>query len=139
MLSRKVLESIPQSIRTIRKLTVSALGGSLTLHQSRVLFLIKEGFGQAQIAEFTQVSPAAVCKLMHQLSEKGLIKMSPGQDRRARHIELTMDGKKNLKAVMGQVEKKINKGLQTLSAVERDDLMKGLQILDKLIGQIKEG
>ncbi len=139
MLSKKVLDSIPRSVRTLRKMTVAVLDGSLTFHQTRVLFYIKEGLGQSQMAELMQVSPAAVCKLMHQLSDKNFISMSPGEDRRSRKITLTKNGSKILTTVSRAVEKKLNKGIDSLSIAERDDLMKGLQILDKLIGQIKEG
>ncbi|MES2525890.1 MAG: MarR family transcriptional regulator [Bdellovibrionota bacterium] len=139
MLAKKMLESIPRSIRTMRKLTISVLDGQLTFHQTRVLFFIKDGLGQSQIAETLQVTPAAVCKLMHQLTDRNLILMNPGEDRRARKIELTKEGSKVLNSVSRSVEKKLNKGIDSLSNHERDDLMKGLQILDKLIGQIKEG
>lgn len=139
MLAKKVLESIPQTVRTLRKMTIAVLDGSLTFHQTRVLFFIKEGLGQSQIAELMQVSPAAVCKLMHQLTEKNFIKMIPGEDRRSRKITLTKEGSKILGVVMRSVEKKLNKGIESLSNNERDDLMKGLEVLDKLTGQIKEG
>jgi DNA-binding MarR family transcriptional regulator len=139
MLAKKVLDSIPRSTRTLRKITVSVLDGSLTFHQTRVLFFIKEGLGQSQIAELMQVSPAAVCKLMQQLSEKKFIKMSPGLDRRSRKINLTTEGSKILGLVMRSIEKKLNKGIESLSNSERDDLMKGLRVLDKLTAQLIEG
>ncbi len=134
MLAKKVLESIPHSVRTLRRMTVAVLDGSLTFHQTRVLFFIKEGLGQSQIAELMQVSPAAVCKLMHQLTEKDFIRMIPGEDRRSRKITLTKEGSKILGVVMRSVEKKLNNGIDSLSNSERDDLMKGLGVLDKLFG-----
>lgn len=139
MHSKKVLESVPRAIRVIRSMTVAVLDGSLTFHQTRVLFLIKEGFGQSQIAEAVQVSPAAVCKLMHQLEEKKFITMVPGEDRRERRLELTKQGLKILTTVTKQMEKKMNKGIEALSAEEKEDLIKGLSVLDKLIVRIKEG
>ncbi len=139
MLAKKVLESIPRTIRTLRKLTVSVLDGQLTFHQTRVLFYIREGMGQSQIAETLQVTPAAVCKLMHQLSENGLVTMIPGKDRRERLMELTKEGSRILNTVSRSLEKKLNKGIDSLSNAERDDLMKGLLVLEKLTGQIKEG
>jgi DNA-binding MarR family transcriptional regulator len=139
MHAKKLIEGIPRSIRVLRKLTVSVLDGSLTFHQTRVLYLIKEGLGQSQIADSLQVSPAAVCKLMHQLSEKGLITMTPGKDRRERELELTREGSRLLSTVNRQMEKKIQKGIDTLSEHEKDQLLKGLVILDKVMGQIKEG
>lgn len=139
MLAKKVLESIPQSVRTLRKMTVAVLDGSLTFHQTRVLFYIKEGLGQSQMAELMQISPAAVCKLIHQLTDKDFISMTPGEDRRSRKMTLTKEGSKILSLVMRSIEKKLNKGIESLSNDERDDLMKGLEVLDKLFGQIKEG
>lgn len=139
MIATALLESIPISIRTLRKLTVSSLDGSITFHQSRVLFLIREGLGQAQIADVIQVTPAAVCKLMRELSEKGLVTMCPGKDRRERNLDLTKEGARALSSVTKQVEKKLNKGIELLTNEERDDLLKGLEVLNKLMGQIKEG
>ncbi len=139
MLAKKLLESLPSSIRIIRKMTLSVVDGCLTLHQTRVLFLIKEGLGQSQIADLLQVSPAAVSKLMSQLSAKNLVIMKPGKDRRSLDIRLTKDGTKTLTKVLSEVEKKLNKQIHFLSTEERDVLMSGLHILDKLMGQIKEG
>lgn len=139
MVATKILESVPRAVRLLRKFTVEVLDGSITFHQTRVLFYIKEGFGQSQIAEALQVSPAAVCKVTHQLAENDLITMIPGHDRRERLMELTKEGSKILNTVSKQIEKKLNKGIDTLTSQDRDDLMKGLEILDKLVGQIKEG
>lgn len=139
MHSKRLLESIPRAIRVFRTLTLAVLDGNLTLHQTRVLYLITEGLGQSQIAEQLQVSPAAVCKLMQQLAEKGFITMTPGKDRRERELSLTKEGSKALTTVSRQLEKKLNKGINTLSEKEKEDLLRGLQILDRLIGQIKAG
>ncbi len=139
MVTKKVLESIPNAIRMLRKITVEVLDGKLTFHQTRILFYIKEGFGQSQIAEALQVSPAAVCKITNQLAEKGFLVMNPGEDRRERLMELTKDGSKVLNAVSRLVEKRLNRSIDSLTNQERDDLVKGLVILDKVIGQIKEG
>lgn len=139
MLAKKIHESIPRAIRSLRSMAVSVLDGSLTFHQTRILYLIKEGFGQSQIAETLQVSPAAVCKVMHQLTEHGLITMVPGEDRRARHLTLTAEGTKKFSAFSKQIEKKLNKHIDGLTLQEKEDLMKGLSVLDKLFGQIKEG
>ncbi len=139
MLAKKVLESIPRSIRVLRSITISVLDGGVTFHQTRVLFLIKEGFGQSQIAESFQISPAAVCRLMHQMEAKGLIAMKPGIDRRERTLELTKNGSKILASVSRQIEKKLNHGLAVLTPEEKESLAKGLTVLDKLIIEIKEG
>ena len=138
MHAKKLLEGIPRSVRLLRKLTVTFLDGSITLHQTRVLYLIKEGLGQSQIAETLQVSPAAVCKLMQQLTEKGFITMTPGKDRRERELELTREGGRILSTVNRQLEKKIQKGVDKLTEQEKDMLLKGLGVLDKLMSEIKE-
>jgi DNA-binding MarR family transcriptional regulator len=139
MPARKIIENVPRSIRVLRRITVSVLDGSLTFHQMRVLYLIKEGLGQSQIAESVQVSAAAVCKLMHQLTEKGYITMAPGKDRRERQLTLTKEGARILAAVNRQIEKKLNKGFETLTEKEKEDLDKGLDVLEKLMSHIKEG
>lgn len=139
MLARKINETIPRSIRRLRSLAITLLDPGITFHQTRVLYLIKEGLGQSEIAESMQVSAAAVCKLMRELSEKGLIVMNPGEDRRSRKIRLTPEGKKRFSAISRQIERKLNKLTDGLTPGEKDDLMKGLIVLDKLFGQIKEG
>lgn len=139
MLARKILETVPRSIRRMRSFAISLLDEGMTFHQTRVLYLIKEGFGQSEIAETFQVTPAAVCKLMNQLSEKGLISMEPGEDRRSRKLELTATGKKKFAAFTRQMENKLNKQIDGLSPGEKEDLMKGLIVLDKVFGQTKEG
>ena len=139
MSAKKVLESIPSAIRVLRKLTVEFLDGSVTFHQTRILFYIKDGFGQSQIANALQVSPAAVCKVTHQLAEKGYVSINPGADRRERRMMLTKDGAKMLSAVSKRIEKRLNKNIESLTNQERDDLIRGLTVLDKIIGQIKEG
>lgn len=139
MLARKILEALPRSIRVLRSLAVSLLHEGLTFHQTRVLYLVKEGFGQSGIAEAFQVSPAAVSKLMQQLTDKDLITMEPGLDRRSRKMRLTNAGKKKLAAFSRQMENKLNKQIDGLTPHEKDDLMKGLVVLDKVFSKLKEG
>lgn len=139
MLADRILESIPRAIRALRLATLSVLDGPLTFHQIRVLYLIEENLNQSQIAEYIQVSPAAVCKLMHQLDEKGYIRMVPGKDRRERSLSLTAEGTRSLRTVSRHLEKKLNKILGPMTDRERDDLLRGLDALDKLTERLKEG
>ena len=73
MLSEKLLDTIPYSIRTIRKLISEGLDGTFTLQQIRVLTLISEGQGLTQIADTLEVSLAAVSKMVSSLSKKKIL------------------------------------------------------------------
>lgn len=138
MLAKKLLEVIPLSIRRIRKLSTFCLDGSYTIHHLRILFLIKEGMGQSQMAEVLQITPAAVCKTMTLLEKKNLITKKAGPDKRAWLISLTNEGKKILHSVSSSVELDLEKGLKILSKEEKEDLRRGLNALAKVMSSMNE-
>lgn len=138
MLPEHILRSIPSSIRVIRKLTAETLNEELTTQQFRLMNLIHEGMGQTQMANTLQVSMAAVSKMVDHLAHKGLLKRIPGADRRCQGLILTAQGKKIHKRVISHIEKVLNTNLTKLTEDERSDLIKGLDVLDKLMGKINE-
>lgn len=138
MLSAKLLDSIPQSIRILRKFSTQSLGGFLTLQQFRVLNLIKEGQGQTQIAETLDVSLAAISKMTTSLVNQKLITRKAGPDKRTQVIRLTAKGRLTLEKVKKYVEKKIDTGIEGLSPEDKRELMQGLIVLDKLMQKMKE-
>lgn len=138
MLSAKLLESIPQSIRIIRKFSTQSLGGYLTIQQFRVLKLIKEGHGQTQMAELLDVSVAAISKMMTSLMSQKLITRKAGADKRTFVIKLTPKGQSTLMKVKRYVEAKLAVGIEGLSQEEAQSLQKGLVVLDKLMQKMKE-
>jgi DNA-binding MarR family transcriptional regulator len=138
MLSDKILETIPPSIRIIRRFSTEAVGGALTLQQLRMLNLIREGQGQTQMSETLEVSLAAVSKMITSLSNKKLIVRKAGDDRRTHIISLTQKGKQVLDKVSEYVKERMDTQIKELSREERDELLKGLRVLDKLVKNLKE-
>lgn len=137
MISR-ILTSIPRAIRTIRRLSADLLNSDLTFQQFRILNLVNEGMGQTQMSQNLQVSMAAISKIVDLLVKRGLLKRETGEDRRCLTLSLTTEGKKVLKCVKTQVEKKIEIHYKKLTEKEKSELEKGLIVLDKLVGYLNE-
>ncbi len=138
MLSEKLLDTLPHSIRTIRKIYSESLDGALTLQQIRVLTLISEGQGLTQIADTLQVSLAAVSKMVSSLSKKKIIMSKEGLDRRTHILTLTPQGKNSLEKIKKMVRSKLDIGIADLTNDESAQLMKGLAILEVLMKKFKE-
>lgn len=138
MLSQKLLESVPKSIRVIRKLSTESVGGTLTLQQMRVLNRIGEGMGQTEIAESLEVSVAAISKMIACLIKHKIIHSKAGLDRRTHILALTPKGKQTLDKITKYVSDKLDIGIADLTKEEKDQLMKGLTILDQLMNKVKE-
>ena len=138
MLSKKLLETIPKSIRTIRKLTSETLTESLTFQQMRILILINEGQSQSQMAETLQVSHAAISKMISFLTKKKLVLCNAGNDRRTHVLYVTPKSKVILKKAVNYVCSKLDVGINELSKDEKEQLMKGLLILDRVMTKVKE-
>jgi DNA-binding MarR family transcriptional regulator len=138
MLSKKLLETIPKSIRTIRKLTSETLTESLTFQQMRILILINEGQSQSQMAETLQVSHAAISKMISSLTKKKFVLCKIGADRRTHVLHVTPKSKKILKKTVNYVCSKLDIGINDLSKDEKEQLMKGLLILDRVMTKVKE-
>jgi DNA-binding MarR family transcriptional regulator len=138
MLSTKLLETLPQTIRTLRHISAESLGGVLTLQQLRVLALVQEGQSQTQIAQTLYVSLAAVSKVISILAKKKLITRKSGDDRRTSILTLTPKGKNTLEKITGYVKSKLDEGISLLDKDEQDQLHKGLLLLDQLMLEMKE-
>ena len=139
MLASTVMESIPQSVRVLRKFVIESLAGDITLQQFRTMKLISEGYGPSLIAETLSVSLAAVSKMLSSLESKKLISKKAGADRREQILSLTPQGKKILSQVMKHVEKKLQLGTSQLDSAEQKTLQNGLEVLNKLMSMVKEG
>lgn len=138
MLSKKLLESIPKSIRVIRKLSTESVSGSITLPQMRVLNRINEGMGQTEIAKDLEVSVAAISKMLACLTKHKIIQTKAGLDRRTHILSLTPKGKQTLEKITKYVSAKLDIGIAELSKEEKDQLLKGLLILDQVMKKVKE-
>jgi DNA-binding MarR family transcriptional regulator len=138
MSAKKILASIPHAIHTIRRLSAGSLLSDLTFQQYRFLQMIHNGSGQTQIAQNLQVSMAAVSKAVNVLVKKNLLVRETGDDRRCLKLKLTNEGNDLRKIVRGQVENQINSQFKKLTKQEQSDLIKGLDVLDKLMGYVNE-
>ncbi len=138
MLSKKILETLPHSIRVIRKLSTESLGGALTLQQMRVLNRVSEGMGQTEIAENLQVSLAAISKMINCLTKKKFIQSKEGLDRRTHVLTLTPKGRQTLDKITKYVSSKLDIGITILSKDEKDQLMKGLGVIEVLMKKVEE-
>lgn len=138
MLSKKVLSSIPHSIRTIRRLAAGSLESDITFQQFRLLNLTYEGMSQTQMAQNNQVSMAAISKMVDALVKRGLLVREQCEDRRCLTLKLTPEGSRMRKVVTTQVEKQLDKNFKKLTKEEQNDLKKGLDVLDKLMGYVNE-
>lgn len=138
MLAEKLLETIPRSVRILRKFSAQGVGGALPFQQLRILSLINEGQGQTEIADSLQVTMAATSKVINSLHEQKLISRKSGLDRRTQILTLTPKGQKLLNNVGSFVRSKLELGIKDLTRSEREDLYKGLQIMDKLMQKVKE-
>lgn len=137
MLSKKILETIPYSIRTIRRLAGS-YSGDLTFQKFRILTLVNEGMGQTQISQTTQVSMAAVSKIVESLVQLKLLVREQGEDRRSLKLKLTKEGEKVRKNIHEQIGRELDKNLKKLTKKEHEELKKGLLVLEKLMGLVNE-
>ena len=138
MLSKIILESIPQAIHVLRMLSIETLEGSLSLQQLRVLRLAFEGYGQSQMSKILHVSMAAISKMVDGLCNKGFLVKKEGKDKRSLELRLTPKGRKILGQVTAHVEKKINEAAKCLDPQEKDELLKGLAVLGKVIQKVKK-
>jgi DNA-binding MarR family transcriptional regulator len=138
MLADRILQTLPPSIRIIRRFSTQALDGALTLQQLRVLNLIREGQGQTQISLTLDVSLAAVSKMITSLEKKRLLQRRSGQDRRTYLLSLTAKGKQLLEKVSLYVKEVLDQQINELSRSEKDQLLEGLKVLDKLMLNLKE-
>ena len=139
MLASSLMESIPGSIRVIRKYANESLAGDITLQQFRTMKLVTEGYGPSLIAETLSVSLAAVSKMLSSLENKKFLTKTPGADRREQVLKLTPQGKKIVSQVRKHVEKKLDAGISRLTAEEQKTLLNGLEVLNKLMSMLKEG
>ena len=133
MVATHILDTIPKSIRIIRRISASSISGELTLQQLRILMLVHEGMNTTQIAFNMHISTAAVSKTVEALVQKKFITREAGDDRRCLKLTLTEKGDRIRKLVRKDVEKELEKHLKKLTKQEQDDLKKGLSVLSKLM------
>jgi DNA-binding MarR family transcriptional regulator len=136
MLARALIDSLPRSMRVMRKLSGAGLQGPITFQQLRFLYLVREGMGPTQMAESMQISMAAVSKMLNCLEQKKLIKKVRALDRRALELELTAEGGRILKTVLKHVEARLNLGINRLTLAEKKEFENGMKVLVRLMEMV---
>lgn len=131
-----ILQVIPSSVLAIRRLSLACLEGSISIHNLRILFVVKEGLSQSQMASVLQVSDAAVSKSVATLVRKKLLQKKAGKDKRSYKVMLTPEGKRLLKEAHEQVENALVESLRKFSKEEQEQMLKGILILDELMQSI---
>jgi DNA-binding MarR family transcriptional regulator len=138
MLTSLIIDTLPLAIRTLRRLSAQALDNELSLQQLRILVLIHEGLTITQIAVATQVSTAAISKMVDSLVVKKFLIREEAIDRRSLKLTLTTKGQRTRKLVRAAVQRELEKSLKKLSTNEKEDLSRGLKALGKLMEHMHE-
>lgn len=138
MLAKKILETIPLSVRILRSLCSAELNGQLSLNQIKLLKLILDGHGQTAIGADLDVSLAAVSKMIVILEKKRLISRKSGKDKRTHVLRVTAKGKKLLAQVTSKLERQLHVALGALSASQAEELMRGLSHLELVMQKVKK-
>ncbi len=139
MLSKNLLATLPCSIRVLRKMFSEYLQDNMTQQHFRVLYLANEGMGPTQMAETMQISMAAVSKVVNCATLNSYLEKTTGKDRRSVILKLTPKGKKVLNSISKRVEKRLDLVMRKLSPEEKEELIQGIVVLDKLMHLMKEG
>lgn len=138
MLAKKILDYIPVSIRTIRRLFAQTIDTDLTFQQFRILYLVSDGMGATQMSHALNVSTAAISKIVEALLQKGYLTKEQGDDRRSQKLILTRLGDKTLKSSRKKVATELDKNIKKLSQKEQQELFRGLDVLHKLMEYVNE-
>ncbi|MFL5758987.1 MAG: MarR family winged helix-turn-helix transcriptional regulator [Thermomicrobiales bacterium] len=115
------------------------LGGDLSLRQLSALYIIRhESATLGQVARRLMVTPAVVTGLIDRLEKRGYVQRvnQPG-DRRRIHLALTEEGRARSIEVENFLISDIATQVRKLSAHEMEALERGLEILDRIVGELE--
>jgi len=128
--ARRVLEVIPLVMRTLA-LEMRSTGYVPAPVHCRLMVILAEGpHNLTELAEKQAVSLPTMSSSISTLVERGLVKrVRAPHDRRMVLVELTPAGRSALEEIMRSVEGRVADLLASLSAVECDRLLDGLEVL----------
>jgi DNA-binding MarR family transcriptional regulator len=134
-LSRKFIDVIPRTMRSIRNELRNDVRNELTVAQFRVLGYIgrHEQSSNRELAEHIGVKPPVMSRLVETLVKKGFIsRASASEDRRQVILKLSPRGKKRYEASRQAAREKFAVRFATLGRQQRDSLAKGLAVLEEI-------
>ncbi|MGE3610491.1 MAG: MarR family winged helix-turn-helix transcriptional regulator [Bacteriovoracaceae bacterium] len=105
----------------------------ITFSEYKFLSLIDQGMNCSTMSKNLGISSAAVSKKISLLANKGFIHRDTPADKRAVKIRITAQGKKAHTRMQKNFEDKFNTAFEMLSPEERQNLERGLFVLEKLI------
>lgn len=134
-LARLILETVPQSMRTIRNEMRKSSKDVLTVPQFRVLNrLSKNPHTNGDLAEWMGVSAPSMSRMVELLVKRGLIRRKQsGPDRRQLALTCTQKGMDMTSQIRESVQKSLTQKLSLLSADDVRALECGLRILKGML------
>ena len=131
--STHLLRTVPMAMRTIRSMLDEESNECLSMPQLRLLRMINLEINQvSMIAKTLIVSQASVSKMVDVMEEKGYITRSSGIDKRVAILKLTSKGEKIHQSVQSALEQKLEKLMKGLTKKNKEDLIAGLDVLNKV-------
>ena len=131
--SSHLLRTVPMAMRTIRSMLDEESNEYLSMPQLRLLRMINLEINQvSMIAKTLIVSQASVSKMVDVMEEKGYITRSSGIDKRVAILKLTSKGEKIHQSVQSAIEQKLEKLMKGLTKKNKEDLIAGLDVLNKV-------
>lgn len=131
--STHLLRTVPMAMRTIRSMLDEESNECLSMPQLRLLRMINLEINQvSRIAKTLIVSQASVSKMVDVMEEKGYITRSSGIDKRVAILKLTSKGEKIHQSVQSAIEQKLEKLMKGLTKKNKEDLIAGLDVLNKV-------
>jgi DNA-binding MarR family transcriptional regulator len=140
MLAAHLLDTIPAIMNEWRKVMNDGLPQGLTVNQYRVLYFVSTGFeSQCLMAKHLGVTAAAMSKMVDGLVEKKMItRKGHLEDRRHIILSISASGKKIVKQMRLQVEKRMQAHLDVLATSQQKEIEKALITLQSVFSVIGE-
>lgn len=138
--AKNLMDIIPSAMNWIRREMRSTMNDELTVPQFRILASIFRGTNVAcDIAKAQGTSQAAMSKMIDGLVSRGFVLREANiDDRRHFHLNLTSVGDAFFKKTRKYAQTNLKEQINTLNKSDREDLDRGLKILEKLFLTARE-
>jgi len=137
-ISRRLLETIPHMMRSVRLGLRDAKRSNLTVPQFRVLaFVSLQPCTSKQLADWQGVSLPAMSRMVDYLVRRQLLIRTPDtNDRRQIQLRASNKGKKEFQCLHRTVQATLAVRITTLRESKKKSLEAGLTVLGELFGEI---
>lgn len=138
-LAHNFLQVIPKAMQIVRKEVRNVSKPNLTIAQFRVLANVKNGIVHiSDIAEHHGVSQPAMSKLVEVLVQKKyLSRICDSEDKRAKKLILTPEGKKAFLQVKKDASNSFSNKLNSISDKEIKQMIKSLELIKEFVEKYK--